>query len=67
MIRSYALTLSAITLRVWKLGLALTLEPRPMDLYRVVAWLGFIPNLIVAEIIIRSFVIQTPNRETKVG
>lgn len=53
MIRSYALTLSAITLRLWKLGIALTLAPRPMDLYQVVAWLGFVPNLLVAEIYIR--------------
>lgn len=65
MIRSYALTVSAITLRVWKLGLAVLLEPRPMDLYRVVAWLGFIPNLIVAEIIIRSFATQGTNRATQ--
>lgn len=49
MIRSYALTLSALTLRAWKLLLALTLHPNPMDLYRTVAWLGFIPNLLFAE------------------
>jgi hypothetical protein len=53
MTRSYALTLSAITLRAWKWVLVLTFEPRPMDLYRLVAWLGFIPNLIVAEWLIR--------------
>jgi hypothetical protein len=52
MIRSYALALSAITLRLWKLGLAHTFEPNPMDLYQIVTWLGFVPNLLVAEIII---------------
>lgn len=54
MIRSYALTLSAITLRLWKLGLALYTDILPMDRYRIVAWLGFIVNMIVAEIIIRN-------------
>jgi hypothetical protein len=52
MIRSYALTLSAITLRSWKVVLAYYLELPPKDLYLIVAWLGFVPNMIVAEIII---------------
>ena len=52
MIRSYALTLSAITLRSWKVVLAYYLVLPPKDLYLIVAWLGFVPNLIVAEIII---------------
>lgn len=49
MTRSYALTLSAITLRVWKYLIVMTFAPPPMDTYRIVAWLGFIPNLIFAE------------------
>lgn len=49
MIRSYALTLSAITLRIWKYLIVMTFAPRPMDVYRIVAWLGFIPNLLIAE------------------
>ena len=53
MIRSYALTLSAITLRAWKFAIVFAFEPRPMDVYRIVAWLGFVPNLLVAEWIIR--------------
>ncbi|MBV8416728.1 MAG: DUF2306 domain-containing protein [Verrucomicrobia bacterium] len=53
MVRSYALTLSAITLRLWKLGLVWLLHPNPMDAYRVVAWLGFVPNLLLAEWLIR--------------
>lgn len=52
MIRSYALALSAITLRLWKLGLAKTFEPNPLDLYQLVTWLGFIPNMLIAELII---------------
>ena len=53
MIRSYALTLSAITLRAWKYAIVFAFEPRPMDVYRLVAWLGFIPNLMLAEWLIR--------------
>lgn len=66
MIRSYALTLSAITLRIWKYLLVLCFEPRPMDVYRVVAWLGFVPNLLVAEWIIRRFRRRSPARKASV-
>lgn len=56
MIRSFALTLSALTLRAWKYLLVFLFQPRPMDVYEIVAWLGWIPNLIVAELIIRKYV-----------
>lgn len=52
MIRSYALTFSAITLRTWRS----VLEPvvsDPAALYMIDAWLGFVPNLIMAELWIR--------------
>lgn len=53
MYRSFALTLSALTLRLWKYLIVNYLyEMPPMDLYRLVAWLGWVPNLIVAEILI---------------
>ena len=55
MIRSYALTISAITLRAWKYLIVLVFEPRPMDAYRIVAWLGFVPNLLIAEWLIRRY------------
>jgi uncharacterized membrane protein len=54
MYRSFALTLSAITLRAWKYILIGFLHPRPMDVYQVVAWLGWIPNLIIAEYLIKK-------------
>ncbi|MEP6700761.1 MAG: DUF2306 domain-containing protein [Bacteroidota bacterium] len=54
MIRSYALTLSALTLRAWKYGITNAMSIPPMDVYRVVAWLGWVGNLIVAEWIIRK-------------
>jgi uncharacterized membrane protein len=49
MLRSYALTLSAITLRIWKFGFANYLGLAPMDIYRIVAWLGFVPNILLLE------------------
>lgn len=49
MLRSYALTLSAITLRAWKYLIVFAFEPPPMDVYRLVAWLGFMPNIIIVE------------------
>ena len=54
MIISYALTLSALTLRGWKyLATAVfDLDIRPMDLYRIIAWLGWVPNLLFAFVII---------------
>ena len=56
MIRSYALTLSALTLRAWKWGLTNSVSDLPpMDVYRAVAWLGWVPNLIVAEMLIRKY------------
>ena len=52
MLRSYALTLSAVTLRSWKVILVPITEASPMELYRIVAWLSWTLNLCVAEIII---------------
>lgn len=55
MYRSYALTLSAITLRLWKFTIVNYIyEIPPIDLYRIVAWLGWVPNLIIAEVLIKK-------------
>lgn len=54
MYRSYALTLSAVTLRAWKWLLIALFHLHPLDTYRIVAWLGFVPNLLVAEWLIRK-------------
>ncbi|AWH86952.1 hypothetical protein HYN59_07975 [Flavobacterium album] len=54
MIRSFALSLSAVTLRLWKVTLVCLFHPAPMDVYQIVAWLGWVPNIIIAEIIIRN-------------
>ncbi|WP_027418298.1 DUF2306 domain-containing protein [Crocinitomix catalasitica] len=52
MLRSYALTLSAISLRLFKWGLVAVFEWPPMDNYRIVAWAGWLVNLIIVEIYI---------------
>ncbi len=52
--RSFALTLSAITLRLWKLIIVYFFHPNPMDVYQIVAWLGWIPNIILIEYLIRK-------------
>ncbi len=54
MIRSFALTCSAVTLRSWKIVLTSLFTLDPLHLYMINAWMGFVPNLIVAEWIIRK-------------
>ena len=53
MIRSYALTLSAVMLRGWKLIILTFVYVDPLHLYMIDAWLGFVPNLLFAEWLIR--------------
>ena len=55
MIRSFALTLSAITLRCWKVLLVNFTDIQPMDRYSIIAWLGWTLNLIIAEWIIYKY------------
>ena len=52
--RSFALTLSAITLRLWKWAIVYFFHPSPMDVYQIVAWLGWIPNILLVELLIRK-------------
>lgn len=61
-IRSFALTLSAISLRLFKYIIVFLFHPPPMDVYRIVSWLGWGVNLIIAEIIIfKLFIKSTKN------
>ena len=53
MTRSIALTLSAVTLRLY-IPLALSLEVPFATAYPAIAWLCWVPNLVIAELIIRS-------------
>lgn len=50
--RSFALSLSAITLRMWKVIIVYLFHPNPMDVYQIIAWLGWIPNLLLIEYLI---------------
>jgi uncharacterized membrane protein len=50
--RSFALTLSAMSLRLLKLGIVSVVALPPMDVYRIVSWSSWILNLIIVEIII---------------
>lgn len=49
MLRSFALAFSAITLRLWKVILVYLFHPAPMDVYQIIAWLGWIPNVLLIE------------------
>ncbi|MFC5450811.1 DUF2306 domain-containing protein [Paenibacillus aestuarii] len=53
MLRSYALTFAAVTLRVWLAPLVMAFGDFETG-YRLVAWLCWIPNLLVIEAVIRS-------------
>jgi hypothetical protein len=60
MTRSFALTLAAVTLRIWLPLSAVAGIPFP-DAYQVVAWLCWVPNLIVTE----WFILRPPVREPR--
>jgi len=57
MYRSFALAASAITLRLWKVILVYLFHPAPMDVYQIIAWLGWIPNLLLAEWLIKEKIV----------
>jgi hypothetical protein len=50
---SYALTLSAISLRLFKWIIVSVWEFPPMDTYKIVVWLGWIFNLVMAILIVQ--------------
>ena len=54
MIRSYALSFAAVTLRLWLPFMGAVLHMEFIDSYRIVAWLAWVPNLLVAEWIIKK-------------
>ena len=58
MIRNYALTFAAVTLRIWLPLMAGFVFHDFIVAYRIVAWLCWIPNLIVAELIIRKMLVK---------
>ena len=50
--RSFALTLSAVTLRMWKVIIVYLFHPNPMDVYEIIAWMGWVPNILLIEYLI---------------
>jgi hypothetical protein len=56
--RSFALTFSAVTLRIWNEILSATINIDPLSLYQINSWLGFVPNLIAIELYIRFTQLQ---------
>ena len=54
MIRSFALAFAAVTLRIYLPFMQAVLGMNFIDAYLIVAWLCWVPNLMVAEIIVRS-------------
>jgi uncharacterized membrane protein len=57
-IRSYALTIAAMSLRTESYLMMYFLETRPIETYATVTWLSWVGNLIVAEILIEIGTIQ---------
>ncbi len=53
MIRSYALCWAAVTLRIWLPLLQFAFDIEFLIAYRIISWVCWIPNLIVAEMIVR--------------
>ena len=56
MIRSYALAFAAVTLRIYMPFMQAGLGMAFIDAYLIVAWLCWVPNLVVAELIIRKYI-----------
>jgi uncharacterized membrane protein YozB (DUF420 family) len=61
MVRNFALTFAAVTLRLW-LPTLTAATGSFIDAYRTVVWLCWVPNAIVAEIILRSGSDQSAKR-----
>lgn len=60
MVRSYALTLSAVSLRLYSyLFNVFQLTLNPVDLYILLSWASWIPNLLVAEILIKRGLVNS--------
>lgn len=54
MIRSYAITFAAVTLRIWLPLFSGALGYGFQEAYPMIAWLCWVPNLFVAELIVRK-------------
>lgn len=66
MIRNYALTFSAVMLRLW-LPLFMALGYEFVEAYTTVAWLCWFPNLLVAELIIGKGRVRANRQKARLG
>jgi Predicted membrane protein (DUF2306) len=55
MTRNYALTFAAVTLRIWIPFLLIVFKLNFIEAYKIVAWLCWLPNIIVAEFLVRKY------------
>jgi hypothetical protein len=62
MIRNFSLTFAAVTLRIWMMPLVMGFGE--ITGYEIVAWICWVPNLIVAEGIIRGWFRRRTTRST---
>ena len=61
MIRSFALTFGAVTLRIYlPIAIIQANGEFPLDAYRIIAWAAWVPNLVVAELFILT--LRKPRR-----
>ncbi|GGA22608.1 DUF2306 domain-containing protein [Psychrobacillus lasiicapitis] len=59
MIRNYSLTFAAVTLRIWLPLFMLVLGLERFELsYAIIAWLAWIPNIVIAELYIQRRLIK---------
>lgn len=59
MIRSYALCWAAVTLRIWLPLFQFVLNIEFLTAYRIIAWLCWVPNVLIAELIVRNTKMKT--------
>lgn len=58
MIRSYSLTFAAVTLRLYLPILPVILQTDFVSAYRIISWMCWVPNLVLAEFIIRRKILS---------
>ena len=58
MIRSYAVTLAAMSLRIESYGMVYLFHTKPIETYLTVTWLSWVGNLLIAEALIHTHIAQ---------
>ena len=56
MIRSYAVTLAAMSLRIESYGMVYLFHTKPIETYLTVTWLSWVGNLLIAETLIHTHI-----------